>query len=218
MTESDLNYWKAALNGVVPKHLVTPEVVALRDQQNRMLNLMAKKNADYGNAFNKGCDKLGYKYGLARMYDKLNRLLHFIEDDFNGYNNPNVEDETMFDTIQDLGNYCNMLLAWQSSNAGLEAEIPPAITIGSTFISISTLVKTERLLLIEETSKEDVTNEIISAYGLENLCRDKDNYVYNLSADNKEIPVTSEHKENIIAMSPEEFSNITVKVRHKNLK
>lgn len=218
MTESDLNYWKAALNRVVPKHLVTPEVVALRDQQNRMLNLMAKKNADYGNAFNKGCDKLGYKYGLARMYDKLNRLLHFIEDDFNGYNKPNVEDETMFDTIQDLGNYCNMLLAWQSSNAGLEAEIPPAITIGSSFISISTLVKTERLLLIEETSKEDVTNEIISAYGLENLCKDKDNYVYNLSADNKEIPVTSEHKENIIAMSPEEFSNITVKVRHKNLK
>lgn len=218
MTESDLNYWKAALNGVVPKYLVTSEVVALRDQQNRMLNLMAKKNADYGNAFNKGCDKLGYKYGLARMYDKLNRLLHFIEDDFNGYNKPNVEDETMFDTIQDLGNYCNMLLAWQSSNAGLEAEIPPAITIGSSFISISTLVKTERLLLIEETSKEDVTNEIISAYGLENLCKDKDNYVYNLSADNKEIPVTSEHKENIIAMSPEEFSNITVKVRHKNLK
>lgn len=218
MTESDLKYWKATLNGVVPEHLVTPEVVALRDQQNRMLNLMAKKNADYGNAFNKGCDKLGYKYGLARMYDKLNRLLHFIEDDFNGYNKPNVEDETMFDTIQDLGNYCNMLLAWQSSNAGLEAEIPPAITIGSSFISISTLVKTERLLLIEETSKEDVTNEIISAYGLENLCKDKDNYVYNLSADNKEIPVTSEHNENIIAMSPEEFSNITVKVRHKNLK
>lgn len=218
MTESDLKYWKTVLNEVVPEHLVTPEVVALRDQQNKMLNLMAKKNADYGNAFNKGCDKLGYKYGLARMFDKANRLIHLIEDDFQGYSNPNVEDETMFDTIQDLGNYCNMLLAWQSSNAGLEAEIPPAITIGSSFISISTLVKTERLLLIEETSKEDVTNEIISAYGLENLCKDKDNYVYNLSADNKEIPVTSEHKENIIAMSPEEFSNITVKVRHKNLK
>ena len=218
MTESDLKYWKATLNGVVPEHLVTPEVVALRDQQNKMLNLMAKKNADYGNAFNKGCDKLGYRYGLARMFDKANRLIHLIEDDFQGYSNPNVEDESMFDTIQDLGNYCNMLLAWQSSNAGLEAEIPPAITIGSSFISISTLVKTERLLLIEETSKEDVTNEIISAYGLENLCKDKDNYVYNLSADNKEIPVTSEHKENIITMSPEEFSNITVKVRHKNLK
>ena len=200
MTESDLNYWKATLNGVVPKHLVTPEVVALRDQQNKMLNLMAKKNADYGNAFNKGCDKLGYKYGLARMYDKANRLVKLIEDDFNGYNNPNVEDETMFDTIQDLGNYCNMLLAWQASNEGYESAIPFTGRVESTFVDISTLVKTDKLILVEETSKRIVTNEIIAAYGFENLCKDKDGYVYNLSADNKEIPVASEHKENVIAM------------------
>ena len=208
MTENDLNYWKAALNGVVPKQLVTPEVVALRDQQNKMLNLMAKKNADYGNAFNKGCDKLGYKYGLARMYDKLNRLIHFIEDDFNGYNNdPNVEDATMFDTIQDLGNYCNMLLAWQASNKGYESAIPFTGGLEKSFIDISTLVKTDKLILVEETSKRIVTNEIIAAYGFENLCKDKDGYVYNLSADNKEIPVTSEHKENVIAMTSEDYEN-----------
>lgn len=200
MTESDLNYWKAALNGVVPKHLVTPEVVSLRDQQNKMLNLMAKKNADYGNAFNKGCDKLGYKYGLARMYDKLNRLIHFIEDDFNGYSKPNVEDETMFDTIQDLGNYCNMLLAWQDSNEEHEPIIPFTGGSEKAFIDISNLVKTNKIILIEETSKRIVTNEIIAAYGFENLCKDKDGYVYNLSTDNKEIPVTSENKENVIAM------------------
>ena len=204
MTESDLNYWKATLNGVVPEHLVTPEVVALRDQQNKMLNLMAKKNADYGNAFNKGCNKLGYKYGLARMYDKLNRLIHFIEDDFNGYNKPNVEDETMFDTIQDLGNYCNMLLAWQASSYGYESTIPLTGGVEKSFIDISTLVKTDKLILVEESSKQIVTNEIIAAYGFENLCKDKDGYVYNLSADNKEIPVTSEHKENVIAMTSED--------------
>ena len=207
MTENDLNYWKAALNGVVPKQLVTPEVVALRDQQNKMLNLMAKKNADYGNAFNKGCNKLGYKYGLARMYDKLNRLIHFIEDDFNGCNKPNVEDETMFDTIQDLGNYCNMLLAWQASNKGYESAIPFTGGLEKSFIDISTLVKTDKLILVEETSKRIVTNEIIAAYGFENLCKDKDGYVYNLSADNKEIPVTSEHKENVIAMTSEDYEN-----------
>ena len=216
MTENDLNYWKATLNGVVPEHLVTPEVVALRDQQNKMLNLMAKKNADYGNAFNKGCDKLGYKYGLARMYDKLNRLIHFIEDDFNNYNNaPNVEDETMFDTIQDLGNYCNMLLAWQASNDGHELIIPFTGGIEKSFIDISTLVKTDKLLLIEESSKRIVTNEIIAAYGFENLCKDKDGYVYNLSADNKEIPVTSEHKENVIAMTSEDYENGKDFVKHK---
>lgn len=207
MTESDLNYWKATLNGVVPKQLVTPEVVALRDQQNKMLNLMAKKNADYGNAFNKGCDKLGYKYGLARMYDKLNRLIHFIEDDFNGYNKPNVEDETMFDTIQDLGNYCNMLLAWLNTNVEGEPQIPFTGGLEKSFIDISNLVKTDKLILIEETSKRIVTNEIIAAYGFENLCKDKDGYVYNLSADNKEIPVTSEHKENVIAMTSEDYEN-----------
>lgn len=207
MTESDLNYWKAALSGVVPKALVTPEVVGLRDQQNKMLNLMAKKNADYGNAFNKGCNKLGYKYGLARMYDKLNRLIHFIEDDFNGYNKPNVEDETMFDTIQDLGNYCNMLLAWQASNDGYEPTIPLTGGVEKSFIDISNLVATDKLILIEETSKRIVTNEIIAAYGFENLCKDKDGYVYNLSADNKEIPVTSEHKENVVAMTSEDYEN-----------
>ena len=207
MTENDLNYWKAALNGVVPKQLVTPEVVALRDQQNMMLNLMAKKNADYGNAFNKGCDKLGYRYGLARMYDKANRLVHLIEDDFNGYNNPNVKDESMFDTVQDLGNYCNMLLAWLSTTVEGEPTIPSTGRVESTFIDISNLVKTDKLILVEETSKRIVTNEIIAAYGFENLCKDKDGYVYNLSADNKEIPVTSEHKENVIAMTSEDYEN-----------
>ena len=216
MTESDLKYWKAVLNGVVPEHLVTPEVVALRDQQNKMINLMAKKNADYGNAFNKGCDKLGYKYGLARMYDKLNRLIHFIEDDFNGYNNaPNVEDESMFDTIQDLGNYCNMLLAWLNTNVEGEPQIPFTGGLEKSFIDISNLVKTDKIILVEETSKRIVTNEIIAAYGFENLCKDKDGYVYNLSYDNKEIPVTSENKENVIAMTSEDYENGKDFVKHK---
>lgn len=215
MTESDLNFWKTVLNGIVPEHLVTPEVVALRDQQNKMLSLMAKKNADYGNAFNKGCDKLGYRYGLARMYDKANRLIHLIEDDFQGYNNPNVKDESMFDTIQDLANYCNMLLAWKASNDGNEVKIPSIVAVGSSFIDISTLIRTDRLILIEETSKRDVTNEIMSAYGVEHLCKDKDGYVYNLSADNKEIPVTSEHKENVVAISPEEYDAGKDFVKHK---
>lgn len=215
MTESDLKYWKAVLNGVVPEHLVTPEVVALRDQQNKMLNLMAKKNADYGNAFNKGCDKLGYRYGLARMYDKANRLVHLIEDDFNGYNNPNVEDESMFDTIQDLGNYCNMLLAWLSTNVEGEPQIPSTGRVESTFIDISNLVKTDKLILVEETSKRIVTNEIIAAYGFEHLCKDKDGYVYNLSADDKEIPVTSENKENVVAMTPNDYAAGKDFVKHK---
>ena len=206
MTESDLKYWKQALSGVVPKELITPEVVALRDQQNKMLNLMAKKNADYGNAFNKGCDKLGYRYGLARMYDKANRLIHLIEDDFKGCNKPNVKDESMFDTIQDLANYCNMLLAWLNTTVEGEPIIPSTGKLESSFIDISNLLATNKLILIEETSRKDVTKEIIENYGIDNLCKDKDGYVYNLSSDNKEISVTSEHKEYVIAVSSENYA------------
>ena len=215
MTESDLKYWKATLNKVVPGYLVTPEVVALRDQQNMMLNLMARKNADYGNAFNKGCDKLGYRYGLARMYDKANRLIHLIEDDFQGCNKPNVKDESMFDTIQDLSNYCNMLLAWLNTTVEGEPIIPSTGELESSFIDISNLLATNKLILIEETSRKDVTKEIIENYGIDNLCKDKDGYVYNLSSDNKEISVTSEHKENVIAVSPEDYAAIKV-CKHKN--
>lgn len=215
MTESDLKYWKATLNKVVPDYLVTPEVVALRDQQNKMLNLMAEKNADYGNAFNKGCDKLGYRYGLARMYDKANRLIHLIEDDFQGYSNVNVKDENMFDTIQDLANYCNMLLAWLNTSVEGKPSIPSTGGLETVFIDISTFVKMDKLVLIEETSKKDITNEIIADYGFEHLCRDNNGYVYNLSADDKEIPVTSRHQENVIAMSPEDYAARKDFVKHK---
>lgn len=215
MTENDLKYWKQALSGVVPKELITPEVVALRDQQNKMLNLMAKKNADYGNAFNKGCDKLGYRYGLARMYDKANRLIHLIEDDFKGCNKPNVKDESMFDTIQDLANYCNMLLAWLNTTVEGESVIPSTGELESSFIDISNLLATNKLILIEETSKKDVTNEIIENYGIDNLCKDKDGYVYNLSSDNKEISVTSEHKDYVIAVSSEDYVAVKQSVKYK---
>ena len=87
--------------------------------------------------------------------------------------------------------------------------------VETVFIDISTLVKTDKLILVEETSRKDVTNEIIASYGFENLCKDEDDYVYNLSADNKEIPVTSEHKENVIALSPEEYNVRKDSVKHK---
>ena len=79
----------------------------------------------------------------------------------------------------------------------------------------SILVKTDKLILIEETSRKDVTNEIIAAYGFEHLCRDKNRYVYNLSADDKEIPVTSEHKENIVAISHENYEAGIDCIKHK---
>lgn len=202
MTKSDLNYWKSALNGVVPKELVTPEVVALRDEQNKMLNLMAKKNADYGNAFNKGCDKLGYRYGLARMYDKANRLIHLIEDDFNGYNNPNVKDESMLDTVQDLGNYCNMLLAWSNNSIQEDKEVKhiKSNKDNTVYIELYQLLRTNKIHLLDEDTSEDVTEEIQKTYGFEGLYKDDDGFVYNENKDGSMIIVTNSNKRQVIAV------------------
>lgn len=211
MTESDLNYWKSALNGVVPKELVTPEVVALRDEQNKMLNLMAKKNADYGNAFNKGCDKLGYRYGLARMYDKANRLIHLIEDDFNGYNNPNVKDESMLDTVQDLGNYCNMLLAWLNDSIQEDKEVKhiKSNKDNTVYIELYQLLRTNKIHLLDEETHEDVTEEIQKTYGFEGLYKDDDSFVYNENKDGSMVIVTNNNKRQVIAVGDDwKASNI----------
>lgn len=211
MTESDLNYWKSALNGVVPKELVTPEVVALRDEQNKMLNLMAKKNADYGNAFNKGCDKLGYRYGLARMYDKANRLIHLIEDDFNGYNNPNVKDESMLDTVQDLGNYCNMLLAWLNDSIQEDKEVKhiKSNKDNTVYIELYQLLRTNKIHLLDEDTGEDVTEEIQKTYSFEGLYKDDEGFVYNENKDGSMVIVTNNNKRQVIAVGDDwKASNI----------
>lgn len=218
MTENDLNYWKSALNGVVPKELVTPEVVALRDEQNKMLNLMAKKNADYGNAFNKGCDKLGYRYGLARMYDKANRLIHLIEDDFNGYNNPNVKDESMLDTVQDLGNYCNMLLAWLNDSIQEDKEVKhiESNKDNTVYIELYQLLRTNKIHLLDEDTGEDVTEEIQKTYGFEGLYKDDEGFVYNENKDGSMVIVTNNNKRQVIAVGDDwKASNVYKKKSKK---
>ena len=218
MTESDLKYWKATLNKVVPDYLVTPEVVALRDQQNKMLNLMAKKNADYGNAFNKGCDKLGYRYGLARIYDKANRLIHLIEDDFQGYNNVNIKDESIFDTIQDLGNYCNMLLAWLNNCIQDDKEVKDEQSNkdDNVYTDLFHLLATNKVHLLDEETYEDVTEEIRNTYGFEDLAKDNDGFVYNQNADNSMVIVTNSNKRQVIAVGDDwKASNVYKKKINK---
>ena len=202
MTESDLKYWKATLNKVVPDYLVTPEVVALRDEKNKMRNLMAKKNADYGNAFNKGCDKLGYRYGLARIYDKANRLIHLIEDDFQGYSNVNVEDESMLDTIQDLANYCNMLLAWLNNFIQDDKEVKHEQNHedDTVYTELFSLLDTNKIHLLDEETYEDVTEEIKNTYGFACLVKDNDGFIYNQNADNSMVIVTNSNKRQVIAV------------------
>lgn len=211
MTENDLKYWKQALSGVVPKDLITPEVVALRDQQNKMLNLMAKKNADYGNAFNLGCNDLGMFYGLARIYDKAKRVIKLTSDVANGKTKPNVVDETLYDTIQDLANYCNMLLAWINKD-----EIVTNTTSSNKdnkdnkdnkcYYEIYQYIHNGNCILVNEKGKI-VTREIIDSYNLDNLCKDNDGYVYNQNDDGNYVSVTDKEQSLVIIISKDAYTN-----------
>ena len=75
-----------------------------------MIQLYAKKNHDYGNSFDDGMNRIGLAYGIGRIYDKVNRLVNFLNTTFV------VNDEKFTDTLEDLANYSVMLRAWINSN------------------------------------------------------------------------------------------------------
>lgn len=104
-----------SLEGIVSPDLLSKSVIAMRRVQNDAIALYAKKNDDYGNAFNKGCDSLGYMYAFSRIWDKTQRFQNIVRkiaiDDYD----IRVKDEKLEDTIADLANYCHMFLAWYNN-------------------------------------------------------------------------------------------------------
>ena len=62
-----------------------------------------RKNAAYGNSFDKSIDKYGYTAALVRMEDKKNRLDQLL------MQGGAEDDEAIEDTCLDLANYAIML-------------------------------------------------------------------------------------------------------------
>lgn len=99
-----------SMANIVEEPLKTKAVVDLRVVQNDLVRLMAKKNHDYGNAFNQGCDALGSSYAISRLWDKCSRFMALVKN-----KDQAVKDESILDTISDLANYCTMYLAWNNN-------------------------------------------------------------------------------------------------------
>lgn len=190
MDKINFETWKKPLEGIVTEEYITPEVCRIRDVQNALLDLMAKKNHDYDNAFNKGCDELGINYALSRLYDKLNRLNAYIKGSFNPNNKGKfkyaVKDEGILDTIKDLANYCTMTIAWINEQTIIEDT---NLIDKSEFVYFGYKVGNE-ISLYNETSHENVTVEITANYGCENLYGNKNGYVFNKNADDSYVSVT----------------------------
>ena len=67
-----------------------------------------KKNADYGNAFEKSMNEDGLLVAKIRIGDKIRRINSLIKN--NG--EWQVKDERLEDTYLDLANYCVMTILW----------------------------------------------------------------------------------------------------------
>ena len=67
--------------------------------------LYEKKNADYGDSFNKLLDEFGLISSTIKLQDKVNRLKIIIKN-----KDQKVMDESIEDTLMDIANYSIMTL------------------------------------------------------------------------------------------------------------
>lgn len=199
------------LNNCVDDSLIDENVVSFRDIQDKLVNIYAKKNHDYGDSFNEGCNELGVGYAFSRIFDKTKRFQTLAKGIMNNNLSIEVQDETIEDTIMDLANYCMMYLAWRDKHISIgEAEAKQGdMQISSTgelksntdtnntqesvkeYHKIGAeLHKAISKLMLEQTDC-DCTNEVINIYGID-LYKDDNNYVYIKTITDEYVNVTFE--------------------------
>ena len=91
----------------INSELVDENVLTFADIVREMTELYAKKNHDYGNSFDEGCDKIGTGYPLGRLLDKMNRLIACM-----GKEDEMQVNESIEDTLKDLACYSVMTLSY----------------------------------------------------------------------------------------------------------
>ena len=199
------------LTDCVDDSLIDMNVVSFRAIQDKLVNIYAKKNHDYGNSFDDGCDKIGTGYPLGRLLDKMNRLIACAKGIMNNNLSIEVQDETIEDTIMDLANYCMMYLAWRDKHVHVEEteakqsdiQLPSTGELKSNKKPIDIIEPVEEYhkigaelhkaiskLMLEQTDC-DCTNEVINIYGID-LYKDNNNYVYIKTITDEYVNVTFE--------------------------
>ena len=199
------------LNNCVDDSLIDENVVSFRAIQDKLVNIYAKKNHDYGDSFNEGCNELGVGYAFSRIFDKTKRFQTLAKGIMNNNLSIEVQDETIEDTIMDLANYCIMYLAWRDKHVHVEEteakqsdiQLPSTGELESNADTNNTkesvkeyhkigaeLHKAISKLMLEQTDC-DCTNEVINIYGID-LYKDNNNYVYIKTITDEYVNVTFE--------------------------
>ena len=199
------------LNNCVDDNLIDENVVSFRDIQDKLVNIYAKKNHDYGDSFNEGCNELGVGYAFSRIFDKTKRFQTLAKGIMNNNLSIEVQDETIEDTIMDLANYCMMYLAWRDKHISIgelkakqgdmqlssTGELKSNTDTNNTQESVkeyhkigAELHKAISKLMLEQTDC-DCTNEVVNIYGID-LYKDDNNYVYVKTITDEYVNVTFE--------------------------
>lgn len=199
------------LNNCVDDSLIDENVVSFRDIQDKLVKIYAKKNHDYGDSFNEGCNELGVGYAFSRIFDKTKRFQTIAKGIMNNNLSIEVQDETIEDTIMDLANYCMMYLAWRDKHISIgeveakqgdiqvssTGELESNADTNNTQESVeeyhkigAELHKATSKLMFEQTDC-DCTNEVINIYGID-LYKDNNNYVYIKTITDEYVNVTFE--------------------------
>lgn len=187
------------LTDCVHESLVDENVLSFRAIQDKLVNIYAKKNHDYVDSFNEGCNELGVGYAFSRIFDKTKRFQTLAKGIMNNSLSIEVQDETIEDTIMDLANYCVMYLAWRDKQDNNKhpstGELESNTDINNTQESVeeyhkigAELHKGISKLILEQTGC-DCTNEIINIYGID-LYKDKNDYVYVKTITDEYVNVT----------------------------
>ena len=106
MTKETIKF-KTVTEIEVPIELIDDKVETFASIIKEMTELYAKKNHDYGNSFDDGCDKIGVGYPLGRLLDKMNRLIACM-----GKEDEMQINESIEDTLKDLACYSVMTLSY----------------------------------------------------------------------------------------------------------
>lgn len=191
------------LTDCVDESLVDENVVSFRTIQDKLVNIYAKKNHDYGDSFNEGCNELGVGYAFSRIFDKTKRFQTLAKGIMTNSLSIEVQDETIEDTIMDLANYCMMYLAWRGKHVSI-GELKPKqgdIQTSSTgelksnnntntcYHKLHDELFTNKVVLVQVNSRRDCTDEVTSKYGFD-LFKDEDDYVYIKTATDEFVNVT----------------------------
>lgn len=94
------------LQALPPPPDITHEEHILGKIFEEMFSTYVKKNADYGNSFEKSIEKFGLVASAVRLSDKLERFSNLI------CNDAQVKDESIEDTLLDMANYAAMTVLY----------------------------------------------------------------------------------------------------------